>query len=128
MSTKNTVLLIADVKNWAFDNIAKYLKKILGDVYNIHIIYSENYSNSGELLKEFVKFPKVDFVHFFSRKDLRMLINYIATQKVHNKTIDKFLETTLVTGVPDHLYLENNKDINSYKNTFSFVDNYYTMH
>jgi glycosyltransferase involved in cell wall biosynthesis len=126
MSTKKTVLLIADVKNWAFDSIAQYLKKLLEDIYNIHILYSQSYSNSGELLKEIIKFPRVDFVHFFSRKDLRLLINYIATEKISNKLIDKFLATTVVTGVPDHLYLQKSKDITNYKNTFQFVDNYYT--
>jgi len=34
------------------DSIAQYLKKLLEDIYNIHILYSQSYSNSGELLSE----------------------------------------------------------------------------
>ncbi len=126
MSSKKTVLLIADVKNWAFDNITQYLKKILSDSYNIHILYSESYSNPGDLLKEITDFSKIDFIHFFSRKSLRLLINHIATGNIDNNRIDKFLNITIVTSVPDHLYLQKNEDIISYQNTFKFVDNYYT--
>src|ERR1044072_3630408 len=95
------VLFIVDVKNWAFDNIAEYLSKILKDNYNIYILYTEDYSNPGALLKKIGEFDRLDFVHFFYRGYLQILIESIATGSVDDALADKFLNIAIVTSVPD---------------------------
>lgn len=126
MSDKKTVILVADVKGWAFDHIAGYLKPLLETNYNVYILYTENYNNPHELLKVIDQFDKIDFIHFFWRGYLDLLLKYIATHKIESNILDKFLKIAVVTSIPDHIFLSSNKDIDSYKNTLNFVENYYT--
>lgn len=127
MSDKQTIILVADIENWAFDNIAQYLKKILCNKYEIYILYTEHYTNPAEFLKNLTNFSKIDFIHFFYRGYLKRLIEYIANNQINDKLTEKFLNAAIVTSIPDHLFIDSSQDILSYKNTFLFVDNYYTI-
>lgn len=124
---KKTVLLVADVKKWAFDNIAQYLKVILSDKYEIHIIYSCEFTNPGKLLDHFNDFEKIDFIHFFYRGYLKDMLEHIALNKTHETKWKKFFESGITTSIPEHLYLMNEKEKQSYRNTFFFADYYYTI-
>lgn len=122
---KKVILLVADVKNWAFDNIAQYLQMLLNADYNVRILYTEQYKTHKMLLEEINALKKIDCIHFFQRRYLKALMEYIAQNKLENKNGKVILETALTTGIPDHLYLDP-ASIIDYRALFSFVDNYYT--
>lgn len=120
------ILLIADVKNWAFDNIAQYLKTILSKDYQIEIIYTNDYKNLDDLLEVISNLGKLHYIHFFYREFLNHLLEYIAVSNISSKKITVLLETPMSTSVPDHLFIQSDKDIENHKNAFLFVDTYYT--
>lgn len=124
--SKANIVLLADVKNWAFDNIAQYLKPLLSDEYNVNILYTEDYKNPKELLFALTELKDVKFVHFFYRGYLKSTIEHIANHNIPEDLIGKFLKMGITTSVPDHLYIGSQKDINDYTLTFLFADNYYT--
>ena len=50
-SSKMSVVFVVDIRNWAFDGVARNLKKKLSDNFKIDIIYWEDFSspsNFGE--------------------------------------------------------------------------------
>src|SRR4051812_45081546 len=110
MSPKN-IFFIADVRNWAFDNIAQYLKSILSDIYNVQIIYSSDFNSPRKLLEGLDKFDKIDYIHFFYRGYLQSLLEHIKTEKIDNIKLNKFLSAATTTSVPDHLFINDQKDI-----------------
>ncbi len=120
----STVIFVADIRNWAFDNIAKYLKNILSSDYNIHIIYSDDYNTPGELIDQIGELEKIDFIHFFYRGYLKLLLESIALHNISNQKLQKFLSVTTTTSITDHLFINNQSEINSYLNIFSYLDNY----
>jgi glycosyltransferase involved in cell wall biosynthesis len=126
---KKTVILVADVKNWAFDNIAQYVAGILDEEYECHILYTSEYKDHENFLHSLAKLKKIDFMHFFYRGYLTELLNVISRKnpKKHAAQIEKFLSAACVTNIPDHLFLRNNKELLRHVDTFNFVDNYYTV-
>ncbi|MDF2964907.1 MAG: family 2 glycosyl transferase [Rickettsiaceae bacterium] len=126
---KKTIILVADVKNWAFDNIAQYISSLLKDDYDCHIIYTADYSNYEHFLQNLDVFPKIDFIHIFYRAYLNELIEYIARKysKVQPSYVTKFLQSAITTNVPEHLFIENPQQILAKLPAFTFVDNYYTV-
>lgn len=124
MTSKKTVIFIPDVRNWAFDNLALYLKKILDTDYNLHIIYAIDYNTPGKLIDRFAKFEEIDFIHFFYRGYLKLILEYIALNTIPNHKLEKFLSATTTTSIHDHLFIRNQDEINSYSHIFSYLDNY----
>lgn len=122
---KKNVILLADVRNWAFDNIAQYLKPILGKKFNVTILYSGDYKTPVKLLDKLHSMQDIDFIHFFYRGYLNLFLENIAKSK-NKKKIDFFLNIAVTTGVPDHLFLKTKQDIEYHKPAFDFVDHYYT--
>lgn len=120
------ILLIADVRNWAFDNVAQYLQKILAQDYYVTIIYTEEFDNPSALLKKISQLQKIDFIHIFYRRYLRYIIEHIAFNKISNAILSNFFSIPISTSIPDHLFIENAVDISKYKDVLSFADNYYT--
>ena len=123
--SKKKLLFVADVRFWAFDNIAKYLKPILSDKYEAVILYSGDYSSPTELLDE-IKEHKADFIHFFYRAYLNLFLETCAKDSGSLYKLEEFSKIALTTGVPDHLFIEKESDISSNQLAFNFVDNYYT--
>lgn len=123
---KKRILFIADVRFWAFDNIAKYLKPILSDKYEVTILYSGDYGSPTLLLDDIMKQGKVDFIHFFYRAYLNLLLETCAKDSKVRQKLEDFADIAITTGVPDHLFIANDKDISSHQPLFDFVDNYYT--
>lgn len=122
---KKRVVFIVDVRNWAFDNIAQFLKTALDQEYDVNILYTSDYNSPMSLLKDLSKYSKVDFVHFFYRGYLKILLEEVAVK--NDKILSDFLcKLPITTSIPDHLFLENKSDILSMNNTLNFADNYYT--
>lgn len=126
LSDKKTILLVSDVKGWAFDHIAEYLKSLLEEDYNVQIIYSGDYGSPYALLETLTKCDTVSFIHFFWRGTLDILLQYIASNRVEAAILEKFLQIAVITSIPDHLSSNSTKELESYKNTLTFADNYYT--
>jgi len=123
---KKNIFFLADVRNWAFDNIAQYLKPLLETKYNVHILYSGDFKHPGKLLDELNKFDKIDYIHFFYRGYLKQLLEYIAANQIKNEKLDKFLKIATTTSIPDHLFINDQKSILEYLATLLFADHYYT--
>lgn len=123
---KKTIVLVADVKSWAFDNIAQYLLKLLGNKYDIHIIYVSNFRDYETFLDALHTIPKVQLIHFFYRIYLRDLITYFTRNDLFNPKLKIFSDAAIVTVIPDKMFLKED-DIESNEGVFFFLDNYYTV-
>lgn len=125
-----TIILVADVRGWAFDSIAQYVSNIIDDVYDCHVIYTSDYKNYEDFFESLGNYPRIDFMHFFYRGYLAELIEYIATRKSHQDLdlpLMKFLNAATTTNIPDHLFIDTNQAILNKAHLFSFVDNYYPV-
>lgn len=61
-----SICFIADVENWAFDNIIKGISKYLQPYCEIGILYRGNFASDADLFKElFFGKKEYDVVHFF---------------------------------------------------------------
>jgi glycosyltransferase involved in cell wall biosynthesis len=125
--SKKSIFFIADVRNWAFDNIAQYLKSILEDSYDVKILYAGDFNSPGELIDELNLCDHIDYVHFFYRGYLQELLEYIAVNQFDAESLRKFLSAGTTTSIPDHLFIRNTEDILHYQPSFLYVDHYYTI-
>ena len=106
------ICLVCDLKGWAFDIIAHYLKEIFFDKYDIRIKYfniSEDANNFFDLLEEN---DDCDLIHFFWRKSLLQFDTEIFENKVKEKykDVDGYIKqksSKISTGVYDFLYLKD---------------------
>jgi glycosyltransferase involved in cell wall biosynthesis len=120
------VLLVADVRGWAFDSIAQYVKSIISDQYDCHVIYTSDSENYEDFLESLGKYTKIDFIHFFYRGYLHELLNTVAKHK-NQEAVEKFLNAATTTNIPDHLFIDSDRAILDKLHTFSFLDNYYPV-
>lgn len=126
MTDQKNIFLVADVKGWAFDNIAQYLCKILDDQYNVTVLYTSDYKNYDHLLKVLQQYPQIDFIHFFYRGYLsELLVHIINNTSIDSEYIQHFIQIPITTSIPDHLFIDH-ASREYYKMILSFVDNYYT--
>ncbi len=103
------IYLVIDTKKWAFDTIAKSIKKNAPKDWVVNFLYADEYKSLNELIDHI---NGADLVHFFLR-------TYLFEQIKHLKDIDLekikfFLSSTLITtGVHEqHLtYGEAETDI-----------------
>jgi len=126
---KKTIILVADVKGWAFDNIAQYILTLLKDKYDCYIVYTANLKNHEEFLGCLNSYPKVDCIHFFYRGYLTELLEVLARRRLdkNDPKLAKFLNAGTTTSVPDHLFIGDNNEILDKLMIFQFVDNYYPV-
>ncbi len=122
---KKTILLVADVKGWAFDNIAQYLVKLLESRYDVRVVYVSDYKDYNDFLDALNAISKIDFIHFFYRVYLRDLLQYFINDPLNPK-LKPLLKAAIVTSIPDKMFLQE-CDIIENESFFSFVDNYYTV-
>ncbi|TWI83674.1 GT2 family glycosyltransferase [Lacibacter cauensis] len=121
---KKRIALIVDVKNWAFHNIAKNIEHHLSHKYNFTIYFQSEYAWEKWLdLYPILYKEKYDLLFFFWRPVYKHLFsvdlkNYLEYKfSISRNQFEDFLnETILLTGVYDHLYLQeldkqNNIDI-----------------
>lgn len=124
------ICLLCDKPNWAFDTIAKKLKKELSHKYNIRIDYFDMYTEPDKLFECMERNSDCDIIHVFWRKTLLLFESNEFINKVRDKGLDidvylKTLKNKLSTGVYDFLYLDK-ENISKYKNIFNcYVNNYY---
>ncbi|RYE05861.1 MAG: glycosyltransferase [Rickettsiaceae bacterium] len=128
MSLKK-IILVADVRDWAFSNIAQYLISILKDKYDCYVFYTSDYKNYQEFFENILSHEHIDFIHFFYRVYLDELLEMIANNigSIENNNLQKFLNISITTSIPDHLFIDNINEITNKISLFSFVDNYYTV-
>ncbi|MGI4776206.1 MAG: glycosyltransferase [Janthinobacterium lividum] len=126
---KKNLILVVDVRNWAFDNIAQYLKAILKDNYNCHVMYASDYKNYQEFFDKLGIYNNIDFMHFFYRAYLSELLEMVAKNMdlLENSYLENFLKIAITTNVPEHLFIDNVNEIADKITVFSFIDNYYTV-
>ena len=70
---KKKIALIIDSRGWAFDNIAKNLKKRI-DEYEIDIIPGDIFE--GNMIRLFLLCKDYDLIHFMWRGYLSLIKNY----------------------------------------------------
>ena len=97
---KPKILLVVDTKGWAFDNIAKEIKKNLSN-YNI--------------VKILILGKKYDLVHFFWRGEISWIYGEYSKWYIerigfsYEQFVEDFLKgTNITTSVYDHMLLEKN--------------------
>lgn len=124
---KYKIVLVTDTDDWAFANIAKYIKKYLSEYYDFEII------PMNLIIFQRVLFmtQEYDLVHFFWRTHVSALQNDETKAYFKNIKLDffKFMENyrshiKISTCVYDHLFLGEDYD-NLNTEIFSFVDAYY---
>jgi glycosyltransferase involved in cell wall biosynthesis/GT2 family glycosyltransferase len=124
---KEKIALVVDVKNWAFDNIAKNIIKNIGYKYDFKIVYlSELDDNIIHLIYSCMD---CKIIHFFWRGHINFIngafskqyLSYYGTgyENFKNEIINKLYITT---SVYDHKYLEDNFELT--KNIMDFVKSY----
>lgn len=126
------VALVADARNWALGNIAKYIVQNLSDKYQFEVLYTEDYANIADLyLRLFVDKP-YDLVHFLFRRNLFILklLNPYFLEPTDNlewrKYTEGFANTVITTSVYDHLFL-GDTDIAKHAFYYNYVLSGYTV-
>jgi glycosyltransferase involved in cell wall biosynthesis len=107
------IVLVCDVRGWAFDNIAQHIRTHLGDAFEVFIIYCGEYPDWTQCLHEIVMDLAPDLVHFFWRE---YLFDIFATdfgravcERYHlpeQAFLDRFSRMVVTTSVYDHLYAD----------------------
>lgn len=128
MSKKSKIALVCDVRNWAFDNIAKQIKNNLSDVFEIQIIYAGDYPEITRLFEKII-FSNFDLIHFFWR-----LLPYESLNYYNIKILDKKLcaylshysQKIVTASVYDHAFLDE-LSINKYSSIFNQIVDAYTV-
>ncbi len=124
---KKKIALVVDVKNWAFDNIAKNIVKNLSDRFDFKIVYMSEIKDN--IIHLFYACMDCDLIHFFWRGHINFInakfakyyLNYYSQgyDKFKNEILDNLYITT---SVYDHKYLDNEFDVT--ENIMNFVKNY----
>ncbi|MBA8666286.1 glycosyltransferase [Holosporaceae bacterium 'Namur'] len=119
------VLFVVDVRGWAFDQVARYVTKVLQDKYQCEVVYTEDFTPKS-FLKWFARQSGYAVVHFFYRGYLLHLIHLIANETENSKKyVYSLCNTAVTTHVPDHLFINNEPEILQYNLLYKFVDSYF---
>lgn len=125
---KKKIALIIDTENWAFDNIAKEIKKNLVG-YNIDIIPGRIFE--GNMLRLFLFCEDYDLIHFLWRGYISLInqegMKYYAKEYLNMDFEDfkkRYIYNKRITfGVCDHLYLRGEEKWRT-EEIFKFSDYY----
>jgi len=128
---RRKLCLVADVRDWAYDNIAKQIKYHLGERIQIEILYQDQAASWWDTFHHAVFTKKSDFVHFFWRETLfkLLLTPWVLSGFCKEKNIspqafaERLAETVLTASVYDHLFLAPH-EINERQKYFSMLDGY----
>lgn len=134
MSKKQSkICLIVDVRGWAFENIALKIKDRLESIYEVDIVYMDDYKKSSELFLElFNSSNPYDLVHFFWRGLLGKLFDSntiaTATENLNKQEVEDFLikiaSSIKTSWVCDHLYLEQSIKSIWMRRVLAYIDQY----
>ena len=130
---KKNIALVVDIRNWAFDSIAKNIKKYLSYKYNFEIYYIEDFiekdfTNYKNLFKTiFLNSKNFVIVHFFWRLEL---FNFLANinqcdNRIKKMIIKNLIEKKITTCVYDHAFIDINKNYFYYNINLMLLDNLY---
>ena len=127
---KKNICLVWDVPNWAFDMIAKEVKRKLDYKYDIRIVYYDMRENPDDFYELLEENDDCDLIHFLWRKSLIQIETESFKDKVlsNGKNFEKYIENKknkITFGVYDFLFLDE-ESIIRYKNIFNiYSKNYY---
>jgi hypothetical protein len=111
---RQRLALVPDVRNWAFDHIARNMTRPLSDGCDVEVFYLRDYKDYPQLyLDLFMGEHPFDLIHFFWRESLTALFDpanlHRVVQGLPPDQQDQFLwnvaRTTKTTSVYDHLFL-----------------------
>jgi len=129
-NSKSSIALIIDTDNWAFDNIAKQIKKYLSHLYNFMIIPMDVIYNIDRI---FLLTKDCDIVHFFWREHLNLIgtpyyQNYIQQFGITYESFEKeyISNKKITTSVYDHLLLSR-EEINEREKVYQSLISGYTV-
>ena len=124
------ICIVADIKGWAFDSIAKKLKKDLSYKYNIDIAYFNRRVESDTFYEFIESLNNYDLVHFLNRRMLLLINTDVFKTKVKNsgRNINDYInehKKRFTTSVYD--YMDIDKDgIKEQKSIFNdYTNSYY---
>lgn len=126
---KQKICLVCDVPNWAFDLIAKEVKKNLNHKYDIRIAYYDMRAEPDNFYEFLQENDDCDLIHFLWRKSLIQIETDTFKNKVldSGKTLQEYIEekrNKISFGISDFLFLDE-ENIDKYKNIFNlFSKNY----
>lgn len=140
---KPNICIVADIPNWAFDNIAKKLKKDLSYKYNIRIVYFDRRKEADYLFELIENNKDCDLIHFLNRRMLLLIGSSVFNEKVINrgysfqdyiKMVRNKCSTTVydymdidVAGIKEHAPIFNLYTKNYYTATKKLFDIYTTI-
>lgn len=113
---------IVDVKNWAFDIIARHVQEMLSNEYTIKVYYWEDYPSAMRLINHLLA-DNVDHIHFFFRDQLKVILD---TLNGKDKKLLAFNRLTITTHIPDYLY-SSDVELFERKKLFDFVNGYFVI-
>lgn len=122
------MILVADTPGWAYDNICQNVKKYLGDVFEIKIVYVVDYPDYKSFYSDVFVNSDAQFVHFFWREYLFSMMQNIRLDKLKlgmgaSQAALKFAEKIITTSIYDHLFLTAG-EIDVRRNLLPVVDGY----
>src|SRR5690606_20519963 len=117
---KPNLAFIVDIRNWAFDNVAKNLQKKLALHFNVQILYWEDYPSTQKFLKVIAQ-RSFQHVHFFFREHLKLILDNHGEE---DKLIHTLVKATVTSHVPDYLY-SSPSELAARLNVFEFLDGYF---
>lgn len=128
---RHKICIVADVRNWAFDSIAKKIKKELSYKYDIRIDYF-NRRTEADYFYEFIeRNDDCDLIHFLNRRMLLLMKTEIFKTKVEATgiKIEEYIDqkkNKFSTAVYDYIDLDSN-GINKLKPVHNeYTKKYYT--
>ncbi|GBC58925.1 glycosyltransferase [Stutzerimonas stutzeri] len=117
------VLLVVDTPQWAFGSIAENLRRGMEGV-EVSVIFTSGYDHYEDFLTDLKKPEnKSDLIHFFWRDYLLGLLDFVSNVRSEYQNI--FIERKITTHVPDHLFVDDDKEIETRISLFKFVDGYF---
>lgn len=125
------LVIIADIKNWAFDIVANNMKKCLADNFQVDIIYSNDEKYHKDLYTILEDAKGYDIIHVLWRKlllqfDLKEFRDKVINAGYNFEEYIGNIRGKVSTAVYDHMFLEQ-EDINKYANVFNrYSSQYYT--
>lgn len=106
-SGRPKIALVADVRNWAFANIAASIQERLRDRYDFTVFFTESYANDYGRLLDDIYSSSFDLVHFFWREAvLDLYIEILRSRRsLRHLLLESFIDTRLSFSVYDHCFL-----------------------
>lgn len=127
---KRKIALIVDADDWAFANIARNISKNLSKYYDFKIIPTQYFDDN--IIPTLLLVKDYDLIHFFWRGKLlefsfdffKVRINSLLTTEA--EFIERFFNNKIITtAVYDHLYTNNEEEIDLTNQMLNRCNEYY---